>query len=71
MYNINIHDQISIWARLVRYEREREKECVCVFFLAVYNKAQAQRISNREFKLWTILQGSEYRVSTFHAVCRL
>ena len=26
---------------------------MCV--LAVYNKAQAQRISNREFKLWTFL----------------
>ena len=24
-------------------------------FLAVYNKAQAQRISNFEFKLWTFL----------------
>jgi len=32
--------------------------CVCGFFLVVYNKAQAQRISNREFKLWTFLQGS-------------
>ena len=31
--------------------------CVCVF-LAMYNKAQAQRISNREFKLWTFLQGT-------------
>ena len=28
--------------------------CVCVF-LAVYNKAQAQRISNREFNLWASL----------------
>ena len=36
--------------------------CVCV--LAVYNKAQAQRISNREFKLWTFLQGTESRVAT-------
>ena len=33
-------------------------ECVCLcFFLVVYNKAQVQRISNREFKLWTFLQG--------------
>ena len=38
---------------------------VCV--LAVYNKAQAQRISNREFKLWTFLQGTESRVATFLA----
>ena len=35
--------------------------------LAVYNKAQAQRISNREFKLWTFLQGTESRVATFLA----
>jgi len=38
---------------------------VCV--LALYNKAQAHRISNREFKLWTIIQGTESRVATFHA----
>ena len=41
--------------------------CVCVCVLAVYNKAQAHRISNREFKLWTFLQGSESRVATFLA----
>ena len=40
---------------------------LCVCFLAVYNKAQAQRISNREFKLWTFLRGTEYRVATFLA----
>ena len=40
--------------------------CMCVF-LAVYNKPQSQRISNREFKLWTFLQGTEFRVVTFHA----
>ena len=39
---------------------------MCV--LAVHNKAQAQIISNREFKLWTILQGTTSRVATFHAV---
>ena len=38
--------------------------CVCVC-LAEYNKAQ--RISNREFKLWTFLQGTESRVGTFLA----
>ena len=38
---------------------------MCV--LAVYNKAQAQRISIREFKLWTFLQGTESRVATFLA----
>jgi len=37
--------------------------CVCVS--AVYNKAQ--RISNREFKLWTFLHGTESRVATFLA----
>ena len=37
---------------------------MCV--LAAYNKAQAKRISKREFKLWTFLQ-SEYRVATFLA----
>ena len=41
--------------------------CACVCVLAVYNKAQAQRISNREFKLWTFLQGTESRVATFLA----
>ena len=41
--------------------------CVCVCLLAVYNKAQAQIISNREFKLWTFLQGTESRVATFLA----
>ena len=41
--------------------------CVCVCVLALYNKAQAQRISNREFKLWTFLQGTESRVATFLA----
>jgi len=40
---------------------------VCVCVLAVYNKAQAQRISNCEFKLWTFLQGTESRVATFIA----
>ena len=38
---------------------------MCV--LAVYNKAQAQRISNREFKLCTFLEGTEFRVATFLA----
>ena len=41
--------------------------CACMCVLAVYNKAQAQRISNREFKLWTFLQGTESRVATFLA----
>jgi hypothetical protein len=38
---------------------------VCVCVLAVYNKAQAQRISNRKFKLWIFLQETETRVATF------
>jgi len=28
-------------------------------FLSVYNKAQAERIWNREFKPWTILQWTD------------
>ena len=42
--------------------------CVCVYVcvcLAVYNKAQTQRISNRKFKLWIFLQETETRVATF------
>ena len=35
--------------------------------LAVYNTAQAQRISNCEFTLWTFLQETESRVATFLA----
>jgi hypothetical protein len=35
--------------------------------LTVYNKAQAQRISNREFKLWTFFSGTKSRVATFLA----
>ena len=35
--------------------------------LAVYNKVQAQRISDNKFKLWTFLQGAESRVGTFLA----
>ena len=38
---------------------------MCV--LAVFNKTQAQIISNREFKLWRFLQGTESRVATFLA----
>ena len=41
--------------------------CLCVCVLAVYYKAQAQIISNREFKLRTFLQGTESRVATFLA----
>ena len=33
----------------------------------MYNKVQAQKISNREFKLWTFLQGAKSRVAIFHA----
>ena len=39
--------------------------CVCVRVLAMYK--QAQRISNRDFKLWTVLRGNESRVATFLA----
>ena len=33
----------------------------------MWNKALAQIISKREFILWTILQGNESGVATFHA----
>ena len=48
-----------------KHEPQSLARAMCV--LAVYNKAQAQRISNREFKLWTFLQGTESRVATFLA----
>ena len=38
-----------------KHEPQSLARAMCV--LAVYNKAQAQKISKREFKLWTILQG--------------
>jgi len=45
--------------------------CVCVCVRACI-KALAQIISKREFKLWTILQGLNPRVVTFHAeICVL
>ena len=43
------------------------KKMISVCVLAVYDKAQAQRISNREFKVRTFLQGTESRVATFLA----
>ena len=39
--------------------------CDCVLFLFVWNKALAQIISKREFKIWTILYGNASRVPTF------
>ena len=57
--------------------REHTSVCACVFVCVrawlsacvwfVWNKALVQRISKCEFKLWTILQGTESRVTTFHA----
>ena len=41
--------------------------CVCVC-VVVYNKAQAQIISNREFKFLTLLHGTESRLATFFNV---
>ena len=43
--------------KIGKYEPQSLARAMCV--LAVYNKAQAQRISNREFNLWTFLQGTE------------
>ena len=57
--------------RVYVYMCVRECLCVCVCVracvLAMCNKAQAQIISYREFKLWTFLQGTESRVATFLA----
>ena len=36
--------------------------CVCVYVLAVYNKAQAQRISNRESRTPKLDHGSSENV---------
>ena len=44
-----------------KHEPQSLARAMCV--LAVYYKAQAQRIWNREFKLWTFLQGTESRVA--------
>ena len=57
MFNDNINPVVRL----------RLSMCLCLCVLAVYNKAQAQIISNREFKLWSFLQGTESRVATFHA----
>ena len=48
----------TVWRRVVFHVSSFSvcmSLCVCV--LAVYNKARA--ISNREFKLWTFLQGTD------------
>ena len=37
------------------YVIQLECMCVCVLFLAVYNKAQALRIWNHQFKLWMVI----------------
>ena len=38
-----------------------------MYVLAMHNKGRTQRISNREFKLWTFLQWTKSRMATFHA----
>jgi len=53
--------------KLVKRKHEPQSLSRAMCVLAVYNKAQAQRISNREFKLWTFLQGTKSRVATFLA----
>ena len=40
---------------------------VSLYVITMWNKALAQRIAKCELKLWTILQGTESRVVTFHA----
>jgi len=47
--------------------RPSARPCVCVCVLAVWNKAQAQRITKRELQVRIILQKTKSRVATFHA----
>ena len=56
---------LSIKTEQMAYHRALYSVCVWVYVLTVYNKAQ--RISNREFKIWTFLMGTEPRVGTFLA----
>ena len=58
---------VRVCVRLCVCVYVRARACECVYRLAVYNKAQAQIISNLEFQLWTIQRGTESRVATFHA----
>ena len=58
---------ISNIMKMVKRKHEPQSLSRAMCVLAMYNKIQAERISNREFKLWTILQGTEPRVATFHA----
>ena len=53
--------------KLVKRKHEPQSLARAMCVLAVYNKAQTQRISKREFKLWTFLQGTESSMATFHA----
>ena len=65
-YDTKVRQHI-FWVQFQQWNVKQYDVNVCVCVLAVYNKAQAQRISNREFKLWTFLQDTESRVATFHA----
>ena len=58
---------ISNITKLVKRKHEPHSLSRATCILARYNKEQIQRISNREFKLWTFLQGTESRVATFLA----
>jgi len=58
---------ISNITKLVKRKHEPQSLARAMCVLAVYNKAQARRMSNREFKLWTILHGTVSGVATFHA----
>ena len=51
--------------KLVKRKHEPQSLARAMCVLAVYYKAQ--RISNREFKLWTFLRGTESRVTSFLA----
>ena len=71
MYVCACINSASLQLRIVQHvccARARVYVCVRACVLAVYNKAQGQIIIlNREFNLWTFLQGAESTVATFLA----
>ena len=57
-YSLSLSLSLSLCVCVCVCVRARACASVCVCVLAVYNKAHVQRISNREFQLWTFLQGT-------------
>ena len=52
-----------------KHEPQSLSRSMCV--LAVYNKAQAQRISNHEFNLWAFPRVATFHAGTFIFICKL